>query len=275
MYYNSNKSSNDYYNAYKEEMENLEGYNNKFSLEKILKLAFIIVLMGSIALLSIYMFNYFSTEVKNTTTNTYEEQPLVTNKATLIEPQEPSLPKSIQIEALKQITIKEDNHPSTTSNVNQKDIDLIVKLIISQMDKDKKPKIQPTVSLEEQLNNVENKKKDKQLLKESNHYNKVIVSDNEPTPIQDEQKELREKLNFLLIDNKNNGSTYELAIKKEIAIRSNEMRIIIVRKGDTLSKIAKKAYGNQNDYSKIFIANPELLTNPNEIFIGQKLRIPV
>ncbi|RUM69524.1 MAG: hypothetical protein DSZ07_04455 [Sulfurovum sp.] len=52
------------------------------------------------------------------------------------------------------------------------------------------------------------------------------------------------------------------------------MRIIIVKKGDTLSKIAKKAYGSIDAYPKIFMANPEIIKNPNEIFVGQRLRIP-
>jgi len=48
-----------------------------------------------------------------------------------------------------------------------------------------------------------------------------------------------------------------------------------VQKGDTLSKIAKRAYDNCDAYIKIFKANPEVIKNPNQIFIGQKLRIPI
>ena len=44
--------------------------------------------------------------------------------------------------------------------------------------------------------------------------------------------------------------------------------------GDTLSKIAKEQYGNANDYMKIFEANKPMLSHPDKIYVGQKLRIP-
>jgi len=70
------------------------------------------------------------------------------------------------------------------------------------------------------------------------------------------------------------SSHYTQEIQKEIIERKNEMRIIVVKKGDTLSKIAKRAYGNYADYKKIFAANPEIIRNPNQIYVGQRLRIP-
>jgi len=47
-----------------------------------------------------------------------------------------------------------------------------------------------------------------------------------------------------------------------------------VVKGDTLSKIAEKYYGDPALYPQIFEANKDILTDPNKIQIGQKLRIP-
>lgn len=44
--------------------------------------------------------------------------------------------------------------------------------------------------------------------------------------------------------------------------------------GDTLSKIAKKYYGDPTLYNKIFEANRDQLKNPDLIKVGQKLRIP-
>ena len=44
--------------------------------------------------------------------------------------------------------------------------------------------------------------------------------------------------------------------------------------GDTLSAIAKKFYGDANKYPKIFEANQPMLSNPDKIYPGQKLRIP-
>ena len=48
-----------------------------------------------------------------------------------------------------------------------------------------------------------------------------------------------------------------------------------IQKGDTLSAIAKRYYGNANDYPRIFEANPEVIKNPDLIYPGQKIRIPM
>lgn len=47
-----------------------------------------------------------------------------------------------------------------------------------------------------------------------------------------------------------------------------------VAKGDTLSAIARKFYGDANKYPAIFEANKPMLTHPDKIYPGQKLRIP-
>jgi LysM repeat protein len=47
-----------------------------------------------------------------------------------------------------------------------------------------------------------------------------------------------------------------------------------VAAGDSLSKIAKQFYGDANKYMKIFEANKPMLTHPDKIYPGQKLRIP-
>jgi len=47
-----------------------------------------------------------------------------------------------------------------------------------------------------------------------------------------------------------------------------------VVKGDTLSAISKKYYGDANKYNAIFEANKPMLSHPDKIYPGQKLRIP-
>jgi nucleoid-associated protein YgaU len=47
-----------------------------------------------------------------------------------------------------------------------------------------------------------------------------------------------------------------------------------VKAGDTLSKISKEFYGSANEYMKIFEANRDQLTNPDNIRVGQELKIP-
>jgi nucleoid-associated protein YgaU len=47
-----------------------------------------------------------------------------------------------------------------------------------------------------------------------------------------------------------------------------------VQAGDSLSKIAKRVYGNASAWKKIFEANRDLLKDPDKIFPGQKLKLP-
>ena len=47
-----------------------------------------------------------------------------------------------------------------------------------------------------------------------------------------------------------------------------------VKKGDTLSKIAKAHYGDWKKYPAIFEANKPMLKHPDKIYPGQTLRIP-
>ena len=49
----------------------------------------------------------------------------------------------------------------------------------------------------------------------------------------------------------------------------------VIQKGDTLSKIAKEFLGNAMDYPKIFEANREVIKDPDLIYPGQKIRIPL
>ena len=51
-------------------------------------------------------------------------------------------------------------------------------------------------------------------------------------------------------------------------------RIYEVVAGDNLSKIAKKFYGDANQYLKIFEANKDQLSDPDKVKVGQKLKIP-
>ncbi|WP_152219399.1 peptidoglycan-binding protein LysM [Pseudomonas sp. SCB32] len=58
------------------------------------------------------------------------------------------------------------------------------------------------------------------------------------------------------------------------AVPLPEAPFVTVKKGDTLSAIAKAEYGNANAYMKIFEANKPMLSHPDKIYPGQVLRIP-
>ena len=56
---------------------------------------------------------------------------------------------------------------------------------------------------------------------------------------------------------------------------TEKVEYYIIKKGDTLSAIAKQFYGKANDYPKIFEANREVIKDADLIFPGQKIRIPL
>jgi nucleoid-associated protein YgaU len=53
-----------------------------------------------------------------------------------------------------------------------------------------------------------------------------------------------------------------------------EVEYYTIVSGDSLSKIAKKFYGNAMDYPKLFDANREVIKDADLIYPGQKIRIP-
>lgn len=59
------------------------------------------------------------------------------------------------------------------------------------------------------------------------------------------------------------------------ALEPDNVEYYVIESGDSLSKIAKMYYNNANEYPKIFEANREVIKDPNLIFPGQKIRIPL
>jgi nucleoid-associated protein YgaU len=93
---------------------------------------------------------------------------------------------------------------------------------------------------------------------------KVIVSGKAPS------QEVKEKIILAL------GNVAGVAkVEDNIETPSGEQATFYtVQKGDTLSAIAKKQYGDPNKYNTIFEANKPMLTHPDKIYPGQVLRIP-
>jgi nucleoid-associated protein YgaU len=52
------------------------------------------------------------------------------------------------------------------------------------------------------------------------------------------------------------------------------MTSYVVAKGDSLSKIAQRAYGDGRKWRKIYEANKDIIKGPDLIYPGQSLRIP-
>ncbi|MCK5854447.1 MAG: LysM peptidoglycan-binding domain-containing protein [Sulfurovaceae bacterium] len=59
------------------------------------------------------------------------------------------------------------------------------------------------------------------------------------------------------------------------SLQSKSIKFIVVKKGDTLSTIASRVYGDKTAYTKIRHANGEAIEDSNKIIAGQRLRIPL
>jgi nucleoid-associated protein YgaU len=94
---------------------------------------------------------------------------------------------------------------------------------------------------------------------------KVTVSGRAPT------QEEKEKI-VLAVGNV--AGVAQVEDKLETAAPAEEARFYTVKKGDTLSAIAKEQYGAASKYVAIFEANKPMLKDPDKIYPGQVLRIP-
>lgn len=91
-------------------------------------------------------------------------------------------------------------------------------------------------------------------------------------------------LDFRIVrgDGSNQATTIEKPKKESPAPKLKPSRpppkkekVYVVKKGDTMWKIAKQMYGNGAEYNKIYNANKSVVgKNPNVIYPGQKFIIP-
>ena len=70
------------------------------------------------------------------------------------------------------------------------------------------------------------------------------------------------------------GLTYPKVIKEEVE-EVEKVEYYEIVSGDTLGGIAKRFYGNASKYTRIHEANKELIPDPNKIYPGQKIKIPL
>ena len=168
---------------------------------------------------------------------------------------------------MKQINQKKSSEKPTTPVTTKEDSTLINELSDAKVDSvvDGSAKEIESVKISEKTK-IDNNEK------QIDVYNKVNV---ENTSGEDTLSQLSKQISAVIAEGvkKDKAVNYTQSLKSEVSVRTNEMRIIVVKKGDTLGKIAKRAYGNVMDFKKIYQANPEL-TRPDRIYIGQKLRIP-
>ena len=86
-----------------------------------------------------------------------------------------------------------------------------------------------------------------------------------------DSQEAREKIVLLVGNTEGIGKVDD---QLQVSRPEPEAQYYDVKSGDSLSKIAKQLYGDANQYNRIFEANRPMLKDPDEIYPGQKLRIP-
>ncbi len=90
--------------------------------------------------------------------------------------------------------------------------------------------------------------------------------------------DLQSKINKLITskNSSSSSSNYRKELAKEAGVRKNAVRSIIIKKGETLWSISKRAYGDGKYYKKILKANPQITRDGVlKLTIGQKIRVPI
>lgn len=99
------------------------------------------------------------------------------------------------------------------------------------------------------------------------HFTGTVTSEAEKNAIWDAIKTVPDWRNEVVADIK-------VAPKPGVSAPVSSMKTYTVKKGDTLSAIAKEHLGDANAYMHIFNANKDQLTDPDMIKPGQVLKIP-
>ena len=99
------------------------------------------------------------------------------------------------------------------------------------------------------------------------HFTGTVTSEAEKNAIWDAIKTVPDWRNDVVADIK-------VVPKPGVSAPVSSMKTYTVKKGDTLSGIAKEYLGDANDYMKIFNANKDQLNDPDMIKPGQVLKIP-
>ena len=176
----------------------------------------------------------------------------------------------VQASQQKKAQVASINTPaSTNSSQNSEEASLVKSLQEASTDTLQAQQVDVNKADSNKVKATNNKKVDT--------FNKVVVENKNNSD--DEFAKLSSEIDNILAqdevkqsqENKEITSQLQSVVKE----RAKEMRFIVVKKGDTLSSLAYRAYGRASAYVKIYKANPDLVKNPNRIYVGMKLRVPV
>lgn len=185
-------------------------------------------------------------------------------------------------------SIKQSDSPSVKTKENK--VDTFNKVLL---DKTAKPtetakKVSELIAHSETTKTAKKIEKKKEVIQEKKVVKVVAPKKETPkvpqatTPKKEEVKKIevkQEKIKKKETDKKEKADkkkqdNYNKALKAEAKVRKEEMRYVIVKKGDSLYKIAKRVYGDSTKYKIIFKANSDILKKITDLSIGQKLRVP-
>jgi nucleoid-associated protein YgaU len=80
------------------------------------------------------------------------------------------------------------------------------------------------------------------------------------------------KADFSDVKSGGSSSASDRQVEQRPATESSKTYKVVA--GDSLSKIAKREYGDANEWRRIYEANKHLIDNPDLIYPGQELTIP-
>ncbi|HIO97258.1 MAG TPA: LysM peptidoglycan-binding domain-containing protein [Leucothrix sp.] len=118
------------------------------------------------------------------------------------------------------------------------------------------------------INKTNPTKNDKKSLEETDYYNKISLS-------LDKENTRQNQINQFIDMNNKEENIYFDTLKVESYIRQNEVRSIVLKKGESIWMLAKRAYGNGFLYHKIMKANPQITEkNAKYLKVGTIIRVP-
>jgi nucleoid-associated protein YgaU len=247
----------------------------KGSLGSIIQFLVILLLIGILAIGGMFGYRYFQKNIQQVDKSNPNDTPKERVEVAMqnVEPKQNTQGQKMytqeQMKAIVQMMMQQINNKSDKTGAIKNSTENSMQLINSLTDIEV-DQMNDIVTSKQKKANI-TKKVTKTNSDNIDRYNKVVIKKNDTT-VDDISSQLNSAIQDL--NQKEVKDSYTQSISNEISTRENEMRVIIVREGDSLSKIAKRAYGSVNAYDIIIEANPDLIKNPNRIFVGQKLRIP-
>jgi phage tail protein X len=247
--------------------------NEKSFLSTVIQTLTILVLLGVLIVGGVFGYRFLQNDSSSEVASPVVEAPTavtqVTKKEKMYTQDEMQAIMQTMMEKLEKKQQEKSKEVSTSTSSEDS---LLSSLENMQVDQMEDITHDADLSKSDKSKKVTTKNSDKNV----DHYNKVVVKHDVNTYAKVDELSLEITNMVKEMESKpKSKSTYTKSITKEVSVRENEMRIIVVKSGDTLSKIAKRAYGSAQAYDRIYNANPDLIKNPNHIFIGQRLRVPL